>query len=146
MTDPMPRMRPFLLITDVGFVIYWSVSLLVMLGFDVVPKAWLFNDYDDPIVYAWNWSFFPLDMVLSASGLAAVRRHAWGDASWRPLAAFSLALTFCAGFMAVSFWAIRQDFDPSWWAVNLFLAIWPLFFLRHLGRLWQQEAGASLHT
>ena len=134
MNDPMRRMRPFLWITDMGFVIYWAVSLLVLVGFEVVPKSWLFNDYDDPIVYAWNWSFFPLDMVLSACGLLAVRRHAQGDASWRPLAAFSLALTFCAGFMAVSFWAIRLDFDPSWWGVNLFLAIWPLFFLPSLAR------------
>ncbi len=132
--DPMKRMRPFLLVTDVGFVAYWAVSLLVLVGLDVVPKSWLFKDYDDPIVFAWNWSFFPLDMVLSGCGLWAVRRHARGDEGWRPLAAFSLALTFCAGFMAISFWVIRCDFDPSWWAANLFLAIWPLFFLPKLWR------------
>lgn len=135
MPDPMRRMKPFLLVTDVGFVLYWAVSLLVVVGLDVVPESWLFNDYDDPIVYAWNWSFFPLDMVLSACGLLAVRRHARGDPSWRPLAAFSLALTFCAGFMAISFWAIRLDFDPSWWAANLFLAVWPLCFLPRLWRV-----------
>jgi hypothetical protein len=48
------------------------------------------------------------------------------------LAAFSLALTFCAGFMAICFWAIRLDFDPSWWGAYLFLTIWPLFFLPKL--------------
>ncbi len=133
MNDPiMKRMKPLVLITDVSFILYWSVSLLILLGFEVVPQAWLFKDYDDPIIYAWNWSFFPLDMVLSVCGLLAIRRHAVGDPSWRGLAAFSLALTFCAGFMAICFWAIRCDFDPSWWGANLFLTIWPLFFLPKL--------------
>ncbi len=132
MSDPMKHMKPFVLATDIGFILYWSVSLLILLGVSVVPEAWLFKDYENPIIYAWNWSFFPLDMVLSTCGLMAVRRHARGDASWRPLAAFSLALTFCAGFMAICFWAIRLDFDPSWWAANLFLTIWPLFFLPRL--------------
>ncbi len=130
----MKRMKPLFLLTDISFVAYWLVSLLVLVGVDVVPASWLFKDYDDPIVYAWNWSFFPLDMVLSACGLLAVRRQARGDPSWQPLAAFSLALTFCAGFMAISFWVIRQDFDPSWWAANLFLMIWPCFFLPRLAR------------
>jgi hypothetical protein len=134
MNDVMKSMRPWFLVTDIGFVIYWLVSLVVLAGFDVVPQAWLFKDYDDPIVYAWNWSFFPLDMVLSGCGLLAIRRHAQGDASWRGLAAFSLALTFCAGFMAISFWAIRLDFDPSWWAANLFLTVWPCVFLPRLAR------------
>jgi len=129
----MKQIKPFLLVTDVGFIAYWSVSLLVLMGFDIVPKSWLFNDYDNPIVYAWNWSFFPLDMVLSGCGLLAVRRHVRGDESWRPLAAFSLALTFCAGFMAISFWAIRMEFDVGWWGVNLFLVVWPCVFLPRLG-------------
>ena len=128
------RMRPFVLVTDVGFIAYWSVSLLILLGLEVVPRSWLFKDYDDPIIYAWNWSFFPLDMVLSVCGLLALRRHARGDPSWRGLAAFSLALTFCAGFMALCFWTIRLDFDVGWWGANLFLTVWPLFFLPRLAR------------
>ena len=102
MNDVMQRMKPFVLVTDVGFLIYWAVSLLILAGVEVVPTAWLFKDYDDPIVYAWNWSFFPLDMVLSICGLLAVRRHATGD--------------------------------PSWWAANLLLAIWPCYFLPRLAR------------
>jgi hypothetical protein len=140
-------MKPFVLATDVGFLLYWAVSLLLLLvslllllGLEVVPQSWLFKDYDDPIVYAWNWSFFPLDMVLSICGLLALRRYSRGDPSWRGLATFSLALTFCAGFMAISFWAIRLDFDPSWWAANLFLTIWPLFFLPTLAlRPWAND-------
>ncbi len=134
MPDVMKRLRPWILVTDLGFIAYWSVSLLLLVGINVVPGEWLFKDYDDPIVYAWNWSFFPLDMVLSGCGLLALRLHARGHPGWKPLAGFSLALTFCAGFMAISFWAIRLDFDPSWWGANLFLAIWPCFFLRKLAR------------
>lgn len=134
MNDVMKRMKPWILVTDVGFIVYWAVSLPLLLGLDVIPASWLFKDYHDPLVYAWNWSFFPLDMVLSTCGLLAVRRHSRGDPSWRPLAAFSLALTFCAGFMAISFWGIRLDFDPSWWGANLFLAIWPCFFLPRLAQ------------
>ena len=126
-------MRPFLLATDIGFLLYWGVSLLVLAGVPLVPESWLFRDYHDPIVNAWNWSFFPLDMLLSGCGLLALRRHARGE-EWESLAAFSLALTFCAGFMAISFWTIRLDFDPTWWGANLFLTIWPLFFLARLAR------------
>ena len=75
MNDVMKRMRPFVLATDVSFILYWSVSLLILLGLEVVPQSWLFKDYDNPIIYAWNWSFFPLDMVLSVCGLLAIRRH-----------------------------------------------------------------------
>ncbi len=134
MHDTMKRMRPLVIVTDFGLIVYWAVSFPLLLGMDVVPASWLFKDYHDPIVYAWNWSFFPLDMVLSICGLLAVHRHSAGDPSWQPLAAFSLALTFCAGFMAVSFWAIRLDFDPVWWGANLFLTIWPCFFLPRLAR------------
>lgn len=135
MTDPMKSMKPFILVTDIGFLVYWTISLPLILGYDLVPTDWLFKDYHNPIIYAWNWSFFPLDMVLSLCGLLAVRRHSRDDASWVPLAAFSLALTFCAGFMAICFWLIRLDFDVSWWSANLFLTIWPLFFLPKLAKL-----------
>lgn len=129
MTDPMKRMKPLLLLTDIGFILYWSLSLVILAGFQVVPPEWMFKDYENPLINAWNWSFFPLDMVLSVCGLLAVRLHAKGNSAWVSLAGFSLALTFCAGFMAVSFWAIRGDFDPVWWGMNLFLMVWPLFFV-----------------
>jgi hypothetical protein len=43
--------------------------------------------------------------------------------------------------MAVSFWAIRLDFDPSWWGANLFLVIWPCIFLPRLASAGAVEAG-----
>lgn len=142
--DVMRSMKPFVLLTDIGFILYWSLSLTILAGFQIVPPEWMFKGYEDPIINAWNWSFFPLDMVLSVSGLMAVQRHRKGDPSWRPLAAFSLALTFCAGFMAISFWAIRQDFDLGWWGTNLALMIWPLFFLPKLTRDLGRDLGRDL--
>jgi hypothetical protein len=36
--------------------------------------------------------------------------------------------------MAISYWTLTGDFDPSWWIPNLFLMLWPLPFLIRLGR------------
>ena len=36
---------------------------------------------------------------------------------------------------AIAFWLIRGDFDPSWWIPNLYLMIYPLFFLQRFVKL-----------
>jgi hypothetical protein len=124
-----PRfLRPIFLIVDLGFIAYWAVTLA-----GVIPAEYLFKDYDDPILQAWNWSFLPLDLGISATGLVALRRARTGRA-WRSLAIVSLVLTSCSGLMAVSFWTLRQDFDPAWWAPNLFLLLYPLVYLAGLAR------------
>jgi hypothetical protein len=122
-------LRIALLLTDLGFITYWSLTALVAAGLLSVPPEYLFSDYHNPLVVAWNWSFAPLDIILSLAGLNAVRLQRAGDASWKGWAIFSLALTFCAGLMAISFWAIRGDFDVTWWTVNLALMIWPWIYL-----------------
>lgn len=127
--DFMGAMKPFLLITDIGFISYWALSLPLLLGWDLLPGEWLFKDYKNPLVVAWNWSFFPLDMVLSICGLLGLRLYSTGHPAWRPMLSFSLALTFCAGFMALCYWIIRLDFDLSWWLPNAFIMLWPLYFL-----------------
>jgi hypothetical protein len=135
MTEPLPRgLKTSLLITDVGFLLYWALTALAAAGAIHIPAEYLYSDYDDPLVVAWNWSFMPLDVILSIAGIAAVSLHRAGNRSWRGLAVVSLALTFCAGLMAISFWAIRGDFDPTWWGVNLALTVWPLFYLPRLIR------------
>mgnify|MGYP002130418957 CR=1 FL=1 len=40
-----------------------------------------------------------------------------------------LILTFCAGFMAISFWSFYRDFDPLWWGPNALLMIVPVRML-----------------
>ena len=125
----MRQMIPFLVFTDVSFFIYWTISGVMLMGFELVPLEYLYNDYHNPLMYAWNWSFFPLDMVLAITGLLSVRHFRARNPAWYPTALFSIALTFCAGFMAVSFWTFMKDFDPSWWIPNLFFTVWPVIFL-----------------
>jgi hypothetical protein len=128
-SDMPGGLRTALLLTDLGFIAYWSLTALVAAGLLSVPPEYLFSDYHNPLVVAWNWSFAPLDIILSLAGLNAVRLQRAGDASWKGWAIFSLALTFCAGLMAISFWAIRGDFDVTWWIINLALMIWPWIYL-----------------
>lgn len=59
----MKQLRPFFLVVDIGFVVYWLVTLL-----EIVPAPYLFKDYANPILQAWNWSFLPLDLAISATG------------------------------------------------------------------------------
>ncbi|WP_336085686.1 DUF5360 family protein [Nocardia sp. SSK8] len=109
-----------LLVTDALLVLYW-----VAVAVNAIPKESAFRDYTNPIVQAWNWSFFPLDVAASVFGFAGVYlvriRHRLG---WLVLTV-GLTLTFCAGFMAISFWAYYGDFNFAWWASNAMLMIVP---------------------
>ncbi|MGE7941822.1 DUF5360 family protein [Lysinibacillus xylanilyticus] len=50
----------------------------------------------------------------------------------RNFALLSLALTFCSGLQAIAFWTIKLDFDFMWWIPNLFLLLYPLYFIPKL--------------
>ena len=117
----MPRwLRACFLLVDLGFILYWAITAA-----GVLPEAWLFKDYQDPLLQAWNWSFLPLDLFVSATGLTAVLLARWGG-DWRPWALLSLAMTSASGMQAIAFWVLRQDFDPAWWLPNLFLLLYPI--------------------
>ena len=122
-------LRVNLALTDVGFLFYWLVSLLSLL-----PTEWLYKDADNPLLLAWNWSFAPIDIAASISGLLALRLVTLRSQAWRSLALISITLTFCAGLMAVSFWALRGDFSIWWWLPNAYLIFWPLATLNELFR------------
>ncbi|WUI00693.1 YvaD family protein [Spirillospora sp. NBC_00431] len=107
--------------TDVGFVLYWVITAL-----HVLPAESLFKDYGDDLVVAWNWSFLPLDLLVSGTGLTALALARRGVAAWRPLTIVSLTLTSVSGLQAISFWTIRGDLSLSWWLPNLFLLLYPL--------------------
>lgn len=119
-----------LLLVDIGFIVYWTLTAL-----HAIPTAWAFKDYDLPQVVAWNWSFLPLDAVLSATGLAALWQARKGDVQLaRCLALISLSLTHASGLMAISYWAIAGDFDLGWWLPNLWLMLFPLPYLVLIAR------------
>nr|WP_276957749.1 DUF5360 family protein [Allomeiothermus silvanus] len=102
---------------------YWLATSLYL-----VPLEWAFKDYADPTLVAWNWSFFPLDLLISANGLYALWRSSH-DPDWRGWALVSLSLTLAAGLNGNSFWAIRGDFALAWWIPNLYLLLYPLYFI-----------------
>jgi hypothetical protein len=124
----LPRgLRALMLVTDLGFLVYWATTCLRAL-----PDAWLYADHDNPVLVAWNASFLPIDLLVSASGLGALVLARRGAAHGRAFAVVSLTLTAASGLMAVSFWTVRGDFDPTWWIPNLFLLLYPLFFIPKL--------------
>lgn len=113
-------LRWYLLSVDISFIIYWGAALL-----DLFPGEMLFNNYHDDVITAWNWSFFPIDIIASFIGLSSiyiykknVNRHLAMQ-----LANISLSMIFCAGMMALSFWVLTEDYSISWWVANLYLAI-----------------------
>jgi len=120
----MNKLKYFFLLVDIGFIVYWLITLL-----GVIPNEYLFKDYENPILVAWNWSFLPLDLFISGTGLTSLWLWKQEDKNWKSLALISLILTFCSGLQALAFWTLRFDFDISWWIPNLFLLIYPLFFI-----------------
>lgn len=126
MTSPL---RGFMLIVDLGFVAYWLVT-----GLELLPAAWLYAHHDEPLMVAWNWSFMPLDLVVSATGLGAVLLSRLGDRRWARLALVSLAFTSASGLNALAFWLLRSEFDLGWWLPNLVLLAGPWPFIWKLSR------------
>lgn len=113
-----------LLSVDFGFIIYWTLVALNM-----IPQEFAFQDYSNPIVKAWNWSFFPLDIAASITGFMGLRK-----AGSYSLLLISLTLTMIAGGMAIAFWSIQGFFDPTWWVPNLLLFVIGFFGLVKISR------------
>ncbi len=133
----MKTLRPFFLVVDIGFIIYWIITAA-----KVIPGEYLFPDYHNPLLVTWNWSFLPLDLFISATGLTSIALFKKEHRAWRPLALISLVLTSTSGLQAIAFWAIQGWFDWSWWLPNLFLLVYPLFFIPRF----VHEGYASMET
>jgi Family of unknown function (DUF5360) len=131
MTQMTPALRLTLQITDIAMLLYWSLSAMFLLGVHP-PAGFMYQGYGTPLIDAWNWSFAPLDLAFSLSGLFAVRMARRQDERWRHWALISLSLTFCAGLMAISFWVLTGDYTVSWWIPNLMLAAIALFWIPRL--------------
>jgi hypothetical protein len=108
---------------DIAFILYWSITALHLL-----PPDLLYNDYTNPILVHWNWSFFPLDMFISATGLYSVFLSSQRNEKWRIFALISLILTSVSGLQAISYWILAADYDLTWWLPNLFLLLYPFAF------------------
>lgn len=129
-TDVMLRSTTVaMVVTDIGFIAYW---LLIVTN--ALPAEAMFEEYTDPRVAAWNWSFLPLDIAASLTGLAGAHALRRGSVTAIPRIGVSLALTATAGGLAVVYFAQRGQFDPAWLIPNLALLLFPLPLLLRLGR------------
>ena len=127
--DIMKSLKYFFLLVDIGFIAYWAITAL-----HLIPAEYLYNDYTNPILVNWNWSFFPLDIFVSVTGLYSIWLNKQNDDRWKIYALMSLLLTSVSGLQAVSYWTLAQETDLSWWIPNLFLLIYPFFFIPTLIR------------
>jgi hypothetical protein len=125
----MKSLKFFFLFVDISFIAYWTITAL-----HLIPAEYLYNDYTNPILVNWNWSFFPLDIGVSSTGLYSVYLANQRQEKWRIFALISLVLTSISGLQAISYWALAREFDMTWWIPNLFLLLYPLFFLPKLMR------------
>ncbi len=116
-------------LTDSAFILYWAITAL-----GLIPPELAYSDYHDPRVVGWNWSFLPIDLIVGATGVTSLWLLHHGHRAWRDLMIISLTLTSASGMLAVSYWAIRGEFDPTWWTPNLFLLLYPVPALAWLVR------------
>jgi|JI10StandDraft_1071094.scaffolds.fasta_scaffold567924_1 hypothetical protein len=123
-----------LVVTDALFIAYWIVAALAEVNVVSLPPSLMYAGYGDDRVCAWNWSFFPLDVAFSVTGLLAARWARREDPRWRPMALVSLTLTVVAGLMAVSYWTLLGQIDLAWFLPNLALVVWPMPYLVWLVR------------
>ena len=125
--------KSLLTITEIAMLAYWVLAGLLLAQIIYIRPDLMYSDYQNPLIVSWNWSFMPLDVLFALSGLAA-RFIPMGPGRKSTLTTVSLALMFCAGLMAISFWAIRSDFDPLWWGANLWLMALSLWVFSSLWR------------
>lgn len=123
----MKILKYFFLFVDLGFISYWTIT-----AFHLIPSTYLYNDYTNPILVNWNWSFFPLDIFVSVTGLYSLFLNRKDNAKWKIYALISLILTSVSGLQAVSYWTLAKETDLTWWIPNLFLLIYPFFFIPKL--------------
>ena len=112
--------KPLLVLVDAGLLLYWFMVIT-----DLFPKDLRFRDYS-------NWSFFPLDVAAALVVFLGVFLMNRKIAAGELVLMFGLTLTFCAGFMAISFWAYYGDFEIFWWGANSILMIVPLLVFANM--------------
>ncbi|MBU3659024.1 MAG: hypothetical protein FGM14_04090 [Flavobacteriales bacterium] len=123
----MSVLRYFFLLVDIGFIVYWLITAL-----HLIPEIYLYNDYKNEILVNWNWSFFPLDLFISFTGLYSVYLNNKSIKKWKIYAFISLILTSVSGLQAIAYWTFAREFDPVWWIPNMFLLIYPWIFFPKL--------------
>ncbi len=58
-------------LTEIAMLIYWALAIALTLELVSIDPALMYSDYENPLVIAWNWSFFPIDIAFALIGLSA---------------------------------------------------------------------------
>ena len=127
----------FFITIDLGFILFWTITAI-----GIIPAEYLYKDNKNEILAHWNLSFFPLDIAISFTGLTTLYLFSKNDSLWKILALILLILSSVSGLHAITNRTLARDFDLSWWIPNLFLLIYPLFFIPRIFRL---LAGTERH-
>ncbi len=77
----MRVLKWFFLVVDFSFILYFSATAI-----GIIPIEYAYSDYTNPILVSWNWSFLPLDIVISLTGLSSIYLHRKGRAEWKSIA------------------------------------------------------------
>lgn len=123
-------------ITEILMVLYWVLAAALVMDFIRIDPSLMYSDYENPLVVAWNWSFFPIDIAFASMGLFAKYGGATGGRKFK-LEISAATLMTCAGLMAISYWIFSGDFNLTWWAVNIWLILLGLL------NLYSAEAGTQ---
>ncbi len=116
-------------ITEILMVLYWVLAAALVLNLISIDPSLMYSDYENPLVVAWNWSFFPIDIAFASIGLFAKYGNVKSSRKFK-FEITAATLMVCAGVMAISYWVITGDFNLSWWAVNIWLICLGLVNLR----------------
>lgn len=106
-------------VIDIGFIAYWSLII-----FRALPPEVMFEGYELREVQAWNWSFFPLDILAAITGIIGQTTKRFNSSVFLVI---SLVLTSVAGGMALAYWIVLGYFEILWWLPNLVLLLFPLW-------------------
>ena len=107
-------------ITELAMLVYWILAAALTFNLISIDPSLMYSDYQNPLVVAWNWSFFPIDIAFAIIGLTA-RFAIKADQLRFKLEIIAGVLMFCAGLMAVTYWTIMGEFDFAWCGVNIWL-------------------------
>ena len=102
--------------------LYWVLAGALVLELITIDPSLMYSDYQNPLVVAWNWSFFPIDVAFAIIGLTA-RFGSFSGTIKLKLETTASVLMICAGLMAISFWTITGDFNATWWGMNIWLIV-----------------------
>lgn len=108
--------------TELGMLAYWVLAGALVAGLVRIDPSLMYSNYENPLVVAWNWSFFPIDVAFAMIGLTARFGSTSGLLRFK-LEATASVLMLCAGLMAVSYWTMTGEFSPLWWGMNLWLVV-----------------------